>query len=244
MEFSSKYLVKYVLLLCLFCNALGHGIQTNMLSKTADKTDRNSFAASPMSQETQATLQNPAFIQQNLESFNRPEGIESLVPTFNRKQQFETSYGRTFGQYGSYKKHTSWNRAVAKDMRRHGVIPKDFETKFPWLVKKLHIPSVHGFGLNGFWNSYALPEVTPNVKGLGPSVSVAVFNVLRIASVDKETHKNPLLHRYSFYRLLQQTTFENIVTEEKIAPAGAISSFATMFSKLSNLKKCSFLSSE
>ena len=36
-------------------------------------------------------------------------------------------------------------------------------------------------------------------------------------------HVNPLLHRYAFLRLLQQTTFENIVTKE-------------MFSKLSNLK--------
>ena len=45
-----------------------------------------------------------------------------------------------------------------------------------------------------------------------------------------------------FLRLLQQTTFENIVTKEEISPAGAISSFVTMFSKLSNLKKGSFLS--
>ena len=48
---------------------------------------------------------------------------------------------------------------------------------------------------------------------------------------------NPLLHRYSFLGLLQQTTFANIVKKEEIAPAGAISSFAKMFSKLSNLKK-------
>ena len=47
---------------------------------------------------------------------------------------------------------------------------------------------------------------------------------------------NPLLHRYSFLCLLQHTTFENIVTMKEIAPAGAFSSFATMFSKLSNLK--------
>ena len=47
---------------------------------------------------------------------------------------------------------------------------------------------------------------------------------------------NPLLHIYSFLRLLQQKTFENIVTKEEISPAGAISSFAIMFSKLSNLK--------
>ena len=30
---------------------------------------------------------------------------------------------------------------------------------------------------------------------------------------------NPLLHRHSFLRLLQQTTFENTVTKEEIAPA-------------------------
>ena len=53
---------------------------------------------------------------------------------------------------------------------------------------------------------------------------------------------NPLLHRYSFLRLLQQTTFENIVTKEEIAPAEAISisSFATTFSKFSNLKTVHF----
>ena len=34
-------------------------------------------------------------------------------------------------------------------------------------------------------------------------------------------------------RLLQQTTFENIVAKEEMAPTGAISSFVTMFSKLS-----------
>ena len=32
---------------------------------------------------------------------------------------------------------------------------------------------------------------------------------------------NPLLHSYSLLRLLQQTIFENIVTKEEIAPAGA-----------------------
>ena len=42
---------------------------------------------------------------------------------------------------------------------------------------------------------------------------------------------NPLLHRYSFLRLLQQTTFENIVAKEEIASAGA---------KLSNLKNVQF----
>ena len=43
---------------------------------------------------------------------------------------------------------------------------------------------------------------------------------------------NPLLHRYSFLHLLQQTTFENIVAKEEIAP------------KAFQLKKCSFLSAE
>ena len=46
---------------------------------------------------------------------------------------------------------------------------------------------------------------------------------------------NPLLHRYSFLRLLQQTTFENIVTKEETAPT-----FFEMFSKLSNLKTVHF----
>ena len=50
---------------------------------------------------------------------------------------------------------------------------------------------------------------------------------------------NPLLYIYSILRLLQQTTFENIVAKEE-APAGAISSFATMFSKLSDLKNVHF----
>ena len=63
---------------------------------------------------------------------------------------------------------------------------------------------------------------------------------------------NSLLHRYSFLRLLQQTTFENIVTKEEIAPAfeniltkeeitpaGAISSFAAF-----QLKIYSFFSAE
>ena len=40
---------------------------------------------------------------------------------------------------------------------------------------------------------------------------------------------NPLLNRHSFLRLLQQTTFENIVTKEEIVPAGAISSFPQCF---------------
>ena len=31
---------------------------------------------------------------------------------------------------------------------------------------------------------------------------------------------NPLLHRYSFLRLLQQTAFENIVTKAEIVPSG------------------------
>ena len=44
---------------------------------------------------------------------------------------------------------------------------------------------------------------------------------------------NPLLHRHPFLHLLQQTTFENIVAKEEIAPA-------TMFSKLSILKNVHF----
>ena len=46
----------------------------------------------------------------------------------------------------------------------------------------------------------------------------------------KLRHFNPLLHRYSFLRLLQQT-FKNVAKEGAVSPAGAISSFATMFSK-------------
>ena len=59
---------------------------------------------------------------------------------------------------------------------------------------------------------------------------------------DTEIYFNPLLHRYSFLRLLQQTTFKNIVTNGEIAlkSAGAIPSFATMFSKLSNLQNVHF----
>ena len=72
-------------------------------------------------------------------------------------------------------------------------------------------------------------------------VHLIIFFSLVFSVVSKML--NPLLHRYSFLRLLQQTTFENIVTKEEIAPAGTISSFATMFSKLFNLKWL-FLSAE
>ena len=66
-------------------------------------------------------------------------------------------------------------------------------------------------------------------KRLGFKLSV--FMTVKESSVSireknvKSNRLNPLLHRYSF--LLQQTTFENIETEEEIA-------LATMFSKLSN----------
>ena len=36
---------------------------------------------------------------------------------------------------------------------------------------------------------------------------------------------NPLLHRYAFLRLLQQTTFEDIVAKKEITPAAGPISF-------------------
>ena len=44
----------------------------------------------------------------------------------------------------------------------------------------------------------------------------------------------------TLYSIDTHLTFENIVAKEEIAPAGAISSFATMFSKLSNKKNVHF----
>ena len=56
-----------------------------------------------------------------------------------------------------------------------------------------------------------------------------------ISALTNWPHFNPLLHRYSFLHLLQQTTFENNVRKEEIAPA-CFQSFPTW--------KCSFLSAE
>ncbi|XP_045190624.2 uncharacterized protein LOC123547516 [Mercenaria mercenaria] len=171
-----------VLLLVLSCyDASGqlNGAQTDINNRARikqrvpqeNKTERSNkmLGAAQISPRIGAVGQNTVFNAQNLETFNRPEGTESLVRSLNKNQRFETTYGRNFGQYGSYKKHKSWQEAVAQDRQRHIAIPEDLKTKFPWLINKLHLPSVHGFGLNGFWNSYAVPEGTPDVKGLGPA---------------------------------------------------------------------------
>lgn len=115
---------------------------------------------------------------QDFETFNRPEGTESLdiaatgehFASGAAAEHLATQYGRTFGQYGSYKKHTSWQTAVAADRHKHFTVPEDLKVKFPWFVNNLHAPTSQGFGLNGFWNSYAIPEGTPNVKGLSTTV--------------------------------------------------------------------------
>lgn len=110
------------------------------------------------------------------ESFNRPEGTESFIVTTkgdnNVLNNNQNQYGRTFGEYGSYRKHTSWQKAVADDRQRQTSASQDFKITFPWLKNHLQRPGLQGFGLNGFWNSYALPEGGPNVPGLGPEVSL------------------------------------------------------------------------
>lgn len=107
---------------------------------------------------------------QNMQTFNRPEGTESLITNVNNNLGSETSYGRTFGQYGSYKNHKSWQHAVAEDRQRYLQLSEDLKVTFPWIMHQLHTPSIHGFGLNGFWNSYAVPEGTSNVKDPGALV--------------------------------------------------------------------------
>lgn len=107
---------------------------------------------------------------EKLQTFNRPVGTESLV--VNNDNSFgnsETSYGRTFGQYGSYRAHKSWQNAVANDRLRNQIgTPGDMKLNFPWVMDNLQKPTLNGFGWEKFWNSYAVPEGTPTVAGLGP----------------------------------------------------------------------------
>ncbi|KAL4231922.1 hypothetical protein ACF0H5_009498 [Mactra antiquata] len=101
------------------------------------------------------------------ESFNRPEGTEAFIVTTIGDHGFDQGtqdqYGRTFGKYGSYRKHKSWQKAVADDIQRQ--VPQNLKVSFPWLANHIQRPTLHGFGIN-FWNSYALPEST-NTLDLG-----------------------------------------------------------------------------
>ena len=115
--------------------------------------------------------QESTLFRQPLESFNRPPGTVALK-TGTDSKSFSNTYGRTFGQYGSYRHHKSWQQAVMEDNARHSLIRNNLKDTFPWLFKNLKTPSLRGFGLDGFWNSYTpyIPEGTPNVPGLGPQV--------------------------------------------------------------------------
>ena len=64
-------------------------------------------------------------------------------------------------------------------------------------------------------------ESTQLVYGKSVILLVRKWHLRTSASIENVI--NPLLHRYSF--LLQQTTFENILTKEEIALAGTISQF-------------------
>jgi len=98
---------------------------------------------------------------QHLETFNRPVGTDNLGLTVSggpsdNMAKFQTAYGRTFGQYGSYRNRQSWQDAVAKDLTNNRFVsPSRLEKQLPWLLKSLPSLSVERFGLNGFWNSYA-----------------------------------------------------------------------------------------
>ena len=102
-----------------------------------------------------------SFQQPSRETFNRPIGTVAFQPQTNTGT-FSNTYGRTFGQYGSYRDHKSWQHAVAKDNLRHSLIKDNLKDTFPWLFNNLKTPSLRGFGLDGFWNSYTpyIPEGT------------------------------------------------------------------------------------
>ena len=102
-----------------------------------------------------------SFQQPARETFNRPIGTVAFQPKTNTGT-FSTTYGRTFGQYGSYRDHKSWQHAVAKDNLRHSLIRGNLKETFPWLFNNMKTPSLRGFGLDGFWNSYTpyIPEGT------------------------------------------------------------------------------------
>ena len=101
-----------------------------------------------------------------LQTFNRPHGTVAIQPT-DHAGSFENTYGRTFGQYGSYRNHQSWQEAVKEDNKRHSVIGNNLKETFPWLFKNLKTPSLQGFGLDGFWNSYTpyIPEGSQSEVG-------------------------------------------------------------------------------
>ena len=114
--------------------------------------------------------------QQPRESFNRPIGTVALQPETNTGT-FSNSYGRTFGQYGSYRDHKSWQHAVRKDNLRHSLVRGNLKDTFPWLFNNMKTPSLRGFGLDGFWNSYTpyVPEGTAAAAMAGTPVNICVF---------------------------------------------------------------------
>lgn len=117
----------------------------------------------------------------SMETFNRPEGTEAVVvPTLNNERSFHV---RTSGQYGSYRKQQSWQRAVADDRIRNmlgGV--QELKFPFPWILRNMPTPSGHGFGLNGFWNSYAAPDIRQPVPGFDNLASITIVFLLHFLS--------------------------------------------------------------
>ncbi|WAR21689.1 hypothetical protein MAR_015663 [Mya arenaria] len=102
----------------------------------------------------------------HLETFNRPVGTEALVVDVSGRENLskagamlDSAYGRTFGQYGSYRNHTSWQNAVANDIQNNLFGTKNADSRKRWMLKGAISPTVEGFGVKGFWNSYAtIPE--------------------------------------------------------------------------------------
>lgn len=116
---------------------------------------------------------------QNLPSrdtFNRPEGTEAIIfPTPNNQRPFKI---RTSGQYGSYRKQRGWQQAVADDrMRNMFRDTEKVKLRLPWLMRNLQMPTSKGFGLNGFWNSYAAPDPLQQMVGFRRMVSYEVLNI-------------------------------------------------------------------
>jgi len=106
-----------------------------------------------------ANQRQPPMVFGNQGTFNRPVGTEAMVlPSANNQRPFTV---RTSGQYGSYRKQKSWQTAVAQDRMRNMVTETDnLRVNIPWFMNNLQQfnPQLQGFGLNGFWNSYALRD--------------------------------------------------------------------------------------
>lgn len=124
---------------------------------------------------------------QSLDTFNRPPGTVALQPSLYTGS-FENTYGRTFGQYGSYRDHNSWQQAVRDDNLRHSLIRNNLKDTFPWLFKNMKTPSLRGFGLDGFWNSYT-PYVPEGVAAVAETGS----------QVGRNKNNTSHRHEYVFY---------------------------------------------